>query len=186
LIRKHHEPCVLFLEDAFAESHAERLRQAGFVQVERFANHFRDKQRNSTEQSVKDPRIIRLCAKESWLLITTDSNMHLTHAEVIKETEVTILATAHNNAEDMNEWIDALIAAKAKIERHFKKTQRPWCGTFTRQGDVHIKPCNLNAVCRRNRPTEVGVAPIADAAAKLVDPAEVPAVQELNKAKEAS
>jgi hypothetical protein len=80
--------------------------------------------------------------------------MHITHAELIKTTQVTILATAHNNADDIGEWVDGLIAAKPKIERHFKKTMRPWCGTFTRQGDVHIKPCDLNKPARRNRPRE--------------------------------
>lgn len=153
--KKHTEPCALFLEDAFAESHAQRLRDAGYPRVERFATHFRDEKAAHTEQSVKDPRIIRLCNRECWLLVTTDSSMRLTHLEVIKKTEVTILATAHNNAEDMNEWVEGLIKAKPQIERHFKKTARPWCGTFTRQGDVHIKPVSMDAKGRRHRPREM-------------------------------
>jgi hypothetical protein len=144
---------VLFLEDAFAESHAERLREAGYPRVERFADHFRD-EKTTVEQGVKDPRIIRYCNRECWLLVTTDSHMHLTHTEVIKGTEVAILSTAHNHADDMNEWVDGLIAAKPKIERHFKKTPRPWFGTFTRQGEVHVKTIGPTEICRRHRPRE--------------------------------
>ena len=159
----------MFLEDAFAESHAQRLRDAGYPRVERFATHFRDAVAAHTEQSVKDPRIIRLCNKECWLLITTDSSMRLTHLEVIKKTEVTILATAHNNAENMDEWVEGLIQAKPKIERHFKKTPRPWCGTFSRNGDVKIKPISMTATTRRKRPREME-APEVIGAVKTAEP----------------
>jgi hypothetical protein len=132
-----------------------------------FAPHFPGPSDGTVEESVKDPRIIKLCDKNDWLLITTDSSMHKTHTEVIKTTSAMILATAHNSAQDMGEWVEGLIKAKAKIERHHKKTQRPWCGTFTRQGEVHVKPFDLAKVCRRTRPREMeGVAEIPQAIAK--------------------
>ncbi len=173
MIPKHREPCVLFLEDAFAESHAERLRQAGYAEVHRFATHFRDGTTQRTEQSVKDPRIIKLCAEKGWLLVTTDSSMHLTHTELIKATQISILATAHNHAADMNEWVEGLIAARAQIERHFKKFERPWIATFSREGKVtSIKTIGPQAKCRRNRPREIECVATAELAEPLNPPAE--------------
>jgi len=155
LIKKHHEPCVLFLEDAFSESDGERLKDAGYVGVERFADHFRDDNTKHAAQGVKDPKIIKLCDSKGWLLVTADSSMHKTHTELIKTTQVTILATAHNSAGNIEPWVKALIRAKAKIERHFKKHERPWFATFTRNGDVHITTIGPEKVCRRNRPKEI-------------------------------
>lgn len=155
MIKKHHEPCVLFLEDAFSESDGECLKQAGYAGVVRFADHFRDDKTKHAAQGVKDPRIIRLCDKEGWLLVTTDSSMHKTHTELIKTTQVTILATAHNSAGNLEPWIKALVQARPKIERHFKKYERPWFATFTRQGEVHITMIGPDKVCRRNRPKEM-------------------------------
>jgi len=77
------------------------------------------------------------------------------HCDLIKETQVTILATAHNSAENVGEWVEGLIRAKAKAERHFKKTQRPWFATFTRDGDIHIQTIGQQRVCCRNRPQEM-------------------------------
>jgi hypothetical protein len=160
LIPKHREPCILFLEDAFAESHAQRLRDAGYCEVVRFVSHFHNGATKRAEQGVKDPEIIRLCDKERWLLVTIDSSMHLTHTELIKKTNVAILATAHNHADNVSEWVDALIKSKAKIERHFKKFPRPWFATISRTGDITIKTIGADAKCRRNRPEEVGDADV--------------------------
>lgn len=152
---KRHEPCVLFLEDSFGESHAEKLRQAGYAQVERFANHFQDERTNHCEQSVKDPRIINFCSQRKWMLVTTDSSMRKTHVETIKKTDIAILATAHNSAEDMDEWVEGLIAGKAKIERFFHKHPRPSFATFNRQGDLPIKDTiTPDRRSRRHRPRE--------------------------------
>jgi hypothetical protein len=155
LIKKHHEPCILFLEDAFSASDGERLKNAGYLGVERFADHFRDDKTKHAAQGVKDPRIIRLCESKGWLLVTTDSSMHKTHTELIKTTHVTILATAHNSAGNMEPWVNALIRAKAKVERHFKKYERPWFATFTRSGDIHITTIGPDKACRRNRQKEM-------------------------------
>ena len=154
-MEKRREPCVLFLEDSFAESHAERLRKAGYVRVERFSYHFKDERTNKCEQSVKDPPIIKFCNSKMWLLVTTDSNMHLTHVETIKKTIVAILATAHNSADDMDEWVDGLIAGKPAIERYFKKFPRPCFATFNRQGKISsTKTITPDHITRRKRPRE--------------------------------
>jgi hypothetical protein len=59
-----------------------------------------------------------------------------------------------NNAENMNEWVDGLILAKASLERHFKKSPRPWCATFTRQGIINMHHIPKATKSRRNRPRE--------------------------------
>ena len=84
--------------------------------------------------------------------------MHKTHTELIKTTEVTILATAHNSAGNPEPWVAALILSKAKIERHFKKYERPWFATFSRDGDINIQTVGQDKVCRRNRPKEMEAA----------------------------
>jgi hypothetical protein len=81
--------------------------------------------------------------------------MSLTHCELVKTTQVAILATAHNHAEDMGEWVQGLIAAKVQIERHWKKFPRPWCATFSRQGKVQIRHIALETKGRRLRSKEV-------------------------------
>jgi predicted nuclease of predicted toxin-antitoxin system len=151
-----HEPCVLFLEDAFSVSDAERLREAGYCQVERFADHFRDEETEAAEQSVKDPRIIRFCNARTWMLVTLDSDMVLTHVEEIKKNPRScILATAHNRATDTREWIEALAQNRATFERYWKKHERPCFATFNRQGKITthrtIMPTDTT---RRNRPRE--------------------------------
>lgn len=152
---KRREQCVLFLEDFFAESHAERLRKAGYPQVERFVYHFQDQRTSRCEQSVKDPSIIKFCASKKWLLVTPDGNMLFTHVETIKKTDVAILATAHNSAQDVDEWVDGLITGKAEIERFFKKFPRPSFATFNRQGKINSKKTiTPDRTTRRNRPRE--------------------------------
>ena len=123
--------------------------------MERFVYHFKDQRTNKTEQSVKDPRIIRFCNNKKWMLVTTDSSMLATHVEIIKETEVAILATAHNSAEDVGEWVDALILGKARFERYFKKHPRPSFATFNRQGQFGtVKTVSPDSRTRRNQPRE--------------------------------
>jgi len=80
--------------------------------------------------------------------------MEKTHCGLIQQTQVTILATAHNDADDMNEWVDGLIFAKAALERHVKKAQRPWCATFSREGKMNVHEITAATKARRNRPAE--------------------------------
>jgi predicted nuclease of predicted toxin-antitoxin system len=111
---------------------------AGF-RVEKFTAHF---PRSSTmpgkrEESVKDPKIIQLCHRKNWLIVTTDSNMRITHVEEIKKhPNVTILSTAHNTHCDMDVWVKALIIAKLDVERKVRKQGRPWYAQFNRQGQI--------------------------------------------------
>jgi hypothetical protein len=153
LINKCKDKLVLFLEEHFAASHAERLRAGGFPQVEMFRVHFPDEKRK-VEQSVKDPRIIRFCDSRCWILVTTDSSMEKTHCELIKTTKIAILASAHNNADDVDEWIDGLIRARSKVAQHLKKTPKPWCATFTRDGKVNVHIITEKNKTRRKRPKE--------------------------------
>lgn len=89
------------------------------------------------------------------MLVTTDSSMRQTHVETIKKTDVAILATAHNSADDMDEWVEGLIAGKAKIERFFRKQARPSFATFNRQGDIPSKTTiTPDQRTRRKRPRE--------------------------------
>jgi hypothetical protein len=80
--------------------------------------------------------------------------MSLTHCELIKTTQVAILATAHNRAENMFEWVDGLIKARPEIERYWKKFPRPWCATFSRQGQITIWTVKSDVKSRRHRPKE--------------------------------
>ena len=67
------------------------------------------------------------------ILVTTDSEIRYTHVEEIKRNaNAAILATSHNSVEDIDEWVDALIKAKARIEREFKNRKRPWYAQYNR------------------------------------------------------
>lgn len=58
--------------------------------------HFKRPHDGGKEQDVKDPRILRLCNKRKWLLVTTDSDIRYRHIEQIKASpDLAIVATAH-------------------------------------------------------------------------------------------
>jgi uncharacterized protein with PIN domain len=136
-VKKRREECVLFLDEGFsAESVAVRLRTAGFT-VQRFPEWFRDEQ-GQARRNVEDPEVIRFCHRNGWMLVTRDHEMKNTHREEIKRTEVAILATAHNSAEDQDEWVVALINLKSRIQREFKNRERPWFATFSRTAKLTI------------------------------------------------
>ena len=62
-----------------------------------------------------------------------------THVEEIrKNPNITILSTTHNSAtpEENRLWLDAVIKLKSKILRMYKKEQRPWFATFSREGTI--------------------------------------------------
>jgi hypothetical protein len=133
--RKRREECILFLDDAFdAKESPRKLLDAGYCGVESFLDHFK-REDGTKEQSVKDPRVIRLCEKHGWLLVTSDSDIRYTHTEEIKKCKkIAILATAHNSVDDIDEWVDALILARSKVEREFKNRLAPWYAQYNRQG----------------------------------------------------
>ena len=72
------------------------------------------------------------------MLVTRDHEMKNTHREEIKKTEVAILATAHNSAEDQDGWVVAIINLKSRILREFKNRERPWFATFSRTAKLTI------------------------------------------------
>jgi hypothetical protein len=153
--RKRREPCVLFLDDAFDSADAEQIREGGFCQIESFPNYFK-RDDGGKEQGVKDPRVLRLCNSRKWLLVTTDSDLRHTHVEVIKSLpNLAILATAHNAVADIGEWVEGLIKARVRIEREFKKRERPWFAQFNRQGAITtIYTLTEKHFSRRVRPLE--------------------------------
>ena len=116
--------------------------EAGYTRIERFTTHFPRTEQVKGEplvrqQEVKDPSILKLCDKNGWLLITTDSDMRFTHLEQIKKCKkIAILATAHNAVDDIFEWVEGLANGRAAIERKFKKQPPPWFGQFNRAGDI--------------------------------------------------
>lgn len=150
MYNKRHEPCVLFLEDAFGSGvHPETLRAAGF-EVEIFGEHFPDDLRKK-EQAVKDPRIIRLCNEHKWVLITTDKQLPFTHAETVRKTEIVIIATESNRI-PLDTWVKAIIKSKLKIERLVKRSDRPYFACIGQTGNLNRKP--IGTTTRRNRPRE--------------------------------
>jgi hypothetical protein len=120
-----------------------------------FPEWFRDG-RHKKKEGVKDPSIIEFCHKKRWLLVTTDHEMRQTHVEEIKGNACfTALATAHNSSspEEHIEWVKAVIKLKPEIHRRFKKMQRPWFATFSREGNItSFKTFTASDTTRRTRP----------------------------------
>jgi hypothetical protein len=138
--RWRNEPTYLLDEGFDGKDAYEALAASGFA-LERHRVHFPAKDRHR-EEGVKDPRIIKLCNKWGWLLITTDHNIYNVHRKEIAESpNVGILATAHNSPEDIMEWVEGLILLKPRIDRNsFRKTKRPWFLQFNRQGKITVGP----------------------------------------------
>jgi hypothetical protein len=134
LTPKRREPCILFLDDAFdcPESY-QLLTEAGF-EVQRFGDHFK-RSDGKRKQGVPDPSVITLCSEKSWLLVTTDGEMERTHKEAIASSRVAILATT-SNSRTIAVWVNAIKKARAKIERDFKKRQRPYCSRISSEGII--------------------------------------------------
>jgi hypothetical protein len=156
LIKKWREECVLFLDDCFSSDTAVATLSPHFS-VETFQQWFRT-EANSRKQKVKDPSIIRFCHEKKWLLVTSDREMRKTHVEEIKaHPHITILATAHNSntPQEHLQWICAIIKLKPAILRHYKKSNRPWFATFSREGHI-TSFCTItpDKTTRRNRPRE--------------------------------
>jgi len=157
--KKWRDRCVLFLDDCFdREIAVQPLLDAGFARVETFLKHFpRQAEPGKKEESVKDPRVIRLCNQHGWMLVTNDSNIRFTHVEEIKKCEkLAILATSHNSADDPDEWIAGLASARTQVEREFKKRKRPWYAQFNRDGKITTIYTVTDQHCTsRRRPNEV-------------------------------
>jgi predicted nuclease of predicted toxin-antitoxin system len=137
-VKKRHEECVLFLDEGFSsESVAIRLRTAGFT-VQRFPEWFKDAD-GQPQRNVLDPEVIKFCTKYGWMLVTRDHDMKNMHREEIRKSDIAILATAHNSAENQDEWVAAIINLKVRILREFKNRERPWFATFSRTAKLTIQ-----------------------------------------------
>jgi hypothetical protein len=150
---KRHEECVLFLEDVFGTTtNRQKLQDAGF-KVECFAEHFQNE--GKREQGVIDPRIIRYCDSKKFVLFTADKNIRFTHVDVIKKTEVAIIATESNNKYPPTMFVDALIKAKHNVERKVKRYPRPWFAHLSIHGRIRkIETITPQMSTRRIRPRE--------------------------------
>jgi len=139
--KKWREENVLFLDDGFDCDEAyECLTGAGF-KVERFRNHFQ-REDGGREQSVPDPRVIQLCNRHGWLLVTTDSNIVNAHRKEIAECKrLGLVASAHNSVGNIMEWAVALVKLKPTMDKNnFKKRERPWHAQFGRDGKFTVGP----------------------------------------------
>ena len=73
------------------------------------------------------------------MLVTRDHDMKNMHREEIRKSDIAILATAHNSAENQDEWVAAIINLKVRILREFKNRERPWFATFSRTAKLTIQ-----------------------------------------------
>jgi uncharacterized protein with PIN domain len=127
----------MFLDEGFsAPSVAVRLRTAGFT-VQRFHEWFLD-EAGQPLRNVPDGEVIKFCDRNQWLLVTRDHEMKSLHRQEIRKSQVAILATAHNKECNQDEWVAAIINLKSRILREFKKRERPWFATFSRNAKLTI------------------------------------------------
>ena len=128
----------------------------GFA-IEQFSVHFPNTGRPATsENKVKDPRVIALSHRKGWLILTTDCNMRVTHVEEFKKNQNAMVLSTANNEDGDEIWIAAVIKAKAEIQRKFKKQLRPWYAQINKQGKITVC-CTIlpdRPTTRRSRPKE--------------------------------
>lgn len=77
-----------------------------------------------------------------------------THIEEIKRNpEVTILATTRgcSTPQEYDEWISAIVGARAAILRLYKKEPRPWFATLGKSGITTVKTIQASDRTRRTR-----------------------------------
>lgn len=99
---KQREDCVVFLDDNLdSVSSFEKLKKAGF-DVRRFTDYF-PREDNPTKRAanVKDSKIITLCHRHRFLLLTADKEMKTTFWEELSATTIGVVATANNNGDDV-------------------------------------------------------------------------------------
>ena len=149
---KRHERCVLFLEDGFGKDCRDKLVAAEF-EVVCFAEDFSAEK--ARRERVTDPRIIKHCDQEDYVLFTLDKGMRHTHVEEIKKTGVAIIATESCDKYSPNQWVEALIKAKAQVLRRVKKHPRPWFAHLQITGKIRkIETITGDMRTRRTRPRE--------------------------------
>lgn len=150
--QKWREDCVLFLDDCFASDSAV-ARLSPYFDIRDFRVIFPDA-RKGKQNGVPDGSVIGVCHKNRWLLLTQDREMAKTHIEEIKlNPDVTILATTRgcSTPEEYEEWLSAIVNARAAILRLYKKRPRPWFATISKSGIATIKTIQDSDATRRTR-----------------------------------
>lgn len=89
------------------------------------------------KQGVTDEENIVLCAKNDWLLTTTDKNLVLRYRDLLHKHKQCVVFTS-NNQEKFETWIKALTKAKMAIERNWKKTAPSWVGRLHPTGYLEV------------------------------------------------
>jgi hypothetical protein len=131
----------------------QKLIEAGF-RVRCFAERFNKDGRKT--DSVKDPQILQYCNSENLILVTLDKAIRHTHVEEIKKTQIGIIAT-ESNKDGLEAWIIALIRAKPRIERLWKKFPSPWFAHLSKSGEIRqVQTITEDMETRRTRPREKG------------------------------
>jgi hypothetical protein len=150
---KRHEQSIIFLEEGFGTTeNPQKLEGAGF-QVLCFAKDFAHEHKNRIQ--VTDPRIIKHCDKNHYVLFTLDKSMRHTHVETIKKTEVAIIATESADKYSPVQWVEAFLKAKADNRRKIRKFRRPWFAHLAITGEIRkIETITQEMTTRRVRPSE--------------------------------
>jgi hypothetical protein len=154
-LKKRRNECVILIDDCLdSQTTAERLSDSGFI-IERFIRHFpRRDDAERREAGVKDPSVLHLCERKGFLLFTADREMKYTHVEILKKTQIGVIATA-NNQSGTDVWINALVKAKTKVLREFKKHERPYFSILQKSGTLTTETITPERITRRMRPDEV-------------------------------
>jgi hypothetical protein len=144
---------TIFLEAGFGTTECpEKLKAVGF-QVVCFSTPFEYEHRHQI--SVSDPRIIHHCYKNDYALFTHDKSMRHTHVEVIKKTNIAIIATESFDKWSPGAWIEAFVKARTDIKRHLRKYPRPWFAHLAINGEIRrIETITEKMFTRRVRPHE--------------------------------
>ena len=83
--------------------------------------------------------------------------MRHTHVEVIKKTDVAIIATESCDKYSPAQWVDAFINAKAVVRRRIRRFRRPWFAHLAIAGQIRkIETITQEMRTRRVRPAEQG------------------------------
>lgn len=145
--------CKIFLEAGFGTTESPRILEVAGFQVVCFSTPFEYEHKNQI--SASDPRIIHHCHKNNYLLFTQDKSMKHTHVEVIKKTDIAIIATESSDKFSPLAWAAAFVKAKTEIRRHIKKFPRPWFAHLAIVGEIRkIETITEEMGTRRVRPDE--------------------------------
>jgi hypothetical protein len=92
---------------------------------------------NHKRQGIKDDENIVVCAKNNWLLTTTDKNLVLRYRDLLHKHKQSVVFTS-NNQEKFETWVRAFTKAKAAIERNWRKKPPSWIGRLHPNGYLEV------------------------------------------------